>query len=110
MTGFPPPPPPPPPPQKLSQGLPKVIQFLRKPWVIVTGVLLFILLITFFSINDIMKTILHSRLEVLVPNIEGKSLLDSLSVVSGKNLSLFRMDKSLTKVCRREPSCANIPC
>ncbi|OVE75902.1 hypothetical protein BVX98_06750, partial [bacterium F11] len=77
-------PPPPPPLEK------KRLPFYRKTGVLVSVLIILVLSLITISVNDIMKALLHSRAEVHVPNIEGKSILDALSIVSSLNLSLIQ--------------------
>ena len=62
--------------------------FVKKPWFIVLIGVVLALVVFAFSINQIMETLLHSRPEVAVPKIEGKSLVDALQTVSALDLSL----------------------
>jgi serine/threonine-protein kinase len=48
----------------------------------------FIAGILLLSINSVMVSLLHARKEVVVPNLEGKSLLDALAIVSQADLAL----------------------
>ncbi len=66
----------------------RVLVWLKKPWVIVLIALLIVGSVLAFSINSIMLTLLHSRPEVVVPKLEGKSLMDALGIVSPLDLSL----------------------
>src|SRR5690348_7935534 len=75
-----PPPPPPAPPRWKS--------IIRKPWFILLCAFIIIFSVGALSINRIMDTLLHSRPEVTVPNLEGKSLTESLGIVSPIGLSL----------------------
>src|SRR4051812_49922044 len=72
----------PPPPE------PRWKQLLRKPWFILLLAFGLLLLVGALSVNRIMDALLHSRPEVNVPNLEGKSLVESLRVVSEIGLSL----------------------
>lgn len=62
--------------------------FMKRPWFIVLVGFLLALVVLAFSVNQIMETLLHSRPEVVVPKIEGKSLIDALQTVSALDLSL----------------------
>lgn len=62
--------------------------FYRKPWFILACALSVFAVVGALSINRIMDTLLHSRPEVTVPNLEQKSLTESLKLVSDKGLSL----------------------
>lgn len=66
----------------------KLGTILKKPWVILLVTGLLILVSVTLSINQIMLALLHARPEVVVPNLEGQSLLDSLGQVSHLKLSL----------------------
>lgn len=66
----------------------KISAFLNRSWVIVAVAFLIVALVVAFSINRIMLTLLHSRPEVVVPKLEGRSLMDALAVVSPMDLSL----------------------
>lgn len=62
--------------------------FVKKPWfILVVGAALAAIVIA-FSVNQIMTTLLHSRPEVSVPKIEGKSIVDALQDVSAIDLSI----------------------
>jgi serine/threonine-protein kinase len=73
-----------PPPSRLRAGL----SYLSKPWVLIVLGVLVAGAVGVFSLNTIMTSILHSRPEVIVPNLEGKSLSHALNLVSSLNLSL----------------------
>jgi serine/threonine-protein kinase len=62
--------------------------FLKRPWFIVVVGVVLLAIVIMFSINQVMTTLLHSRPEVVVPKIEGKSLQDALQTVSSLDLSL----------------------
>ncbi len=62
--------------------------FTRRPWFILAVGLVLVLIVGIFSINQVMSTVLHSRPEVTVPKLEGKSLSDALQAVSNLDLSL----------------------
>ncbi len=62
--------------------------FTKKPWFIVAVGAFLALLVIAFSINQVMSTLLHSRPEVTVPKIEGKSIVDALQAVSALDLSI----------------------
>lgn len=66
----------------------RVPAFLRKPWVIVAIALGITGLVVAFSINQIMLALLHSRPEVVVPKLEGKSLMEAVNIVSKVDLSI----------------------
>jgi serine/threonine-protein kinase len=61
---------------------------LSKPWAIGLLAIFIVLCVGLFSINSIMRSILHSRPEVVVPNLQGKSLSSALNLVSSINLTL----------------------
>jgi len=75
-------------PPMLSSNKRSVIRFLSKPWVIILITLFIMGGVGLLSINRIMATILHARPVVIVPNLEGKGLMESLEVVSHLQLSL----------------------
>ena len=66
----------------------KWLHFLKKPWVIVLMAFVVVASVVGFSINRIMEALLHSRPEVVVPKLEGKSLIEALNIVSPIGLSL----------------------
>lgn len=63
-------------------------RLLTRPWFILCFVGVVLATVVAFSINRIMIAILHSRTEVVVPKIEGKTLLDALAIVSSLDLSI----------------------
>jgi eukaryotic-like serine/threonine-protein kinase len=65
-----------------------IFQQFKKPWVIILLALMVAGGVGLLSINSIMISILHSRPEVAVPDLEGKSLMESLRIVSQAGLSL----------------------
>lgn len=73
-----------PPPSRLRQ----LISFLSKPWVLILIALMAVGVAGVFSLNSLMTAVLHSRPEVIVPNLEGKSLSHALNLVSSLNLAL----------------------
>ncbi|MCG3204543.1 MAG: hypothetical protein KCHDKBKB_01258 [Elusimicrobia bacterium] len=66
----------------------KYLSYLKRPWVIACLGVLIVMGVLSFSINRIMTALLHSRPEVVVPKVEGKSLSDALALVSPMGLSL----------------------
>lgn len=62
--------------------------FVKKPWFIIAVGAFLALVVIAFSINQVVGTLLHSRPEVAVPKLEGKSLTDALQIVSALDLSL----------------------
>lgn len=66
----------------------KFWRIAKKPWAVVAIAVLVFVLILGLSVNRIMLALLHSRPEVVVPKLEGKSLMDALRMVSELNLSL----------------------
>ncbi|MCB4756318.1 MAG: PASTA domain-containing protein [Elusimicrobia bacterium] len=84
-------------------------RFLRKPWVIIVLTLFVIAGVAAFSVNQIMQTLLHARAEVIVPNLEGKGLMEALEIVSHLQLSLKQdgseFDESLPAgtILRQQP-------
>lgn len=56
-----------------------------------------IFLATFYLINTSIKNIIHSRKEVVVPNIEGKPLAEALTIVSESGLGLKKVGESFNK-------------
>jgi serine/threonine-protein kinase len=62
--------------------------YLNKPWAILTLVVFFVLVVMGLSVNRIMLALLHSRPEVVVPKIEGKSLMDALQIASSLDLAI----------------------
>lgn len=61
---------------------------LSKPWVIIFMTFIIISVVMFFSINQIMLVLLHSRPEVVVPTLERKGLTDALRTASESGLAL----------------------
>lgn len=61
---------------------------LKKPWVIILVAGIIVVGVLAFSVNRIMDALLHSRPEVVVPKLEGKSLTEALNIVSPIGLSL----------------------
>ena len=74
-----PPAPPEPPPRR---------SLLKRPWFILLAAFLVLVGVVGTSINSIMRALLHSRAEVIVPRLEGKSLADALAAASPLDLSL----------------------
>ncbi|MCB4757612.1 MAG: PASTA domain-containing protein [Elusimicrobia bacterium] len=68
----------------------KVLNFLSRPWVIISIILALLMGFGLYSVNRVMLALLHSRPEVIVPHIEKKGLLESLSIVSGLGLTLVQ--------------------
>lgn len=52
------------------------------------GVAIGLFLLTFFSFSWTMESVIHSRKEVIVPDISGKSAANALQLVSEQNLSM----------------------
>lgn len=75
-------------PTEIKPGSPSKWIFLRKPWFILLVFFIVLGSVMALSINKIMIGLLHSREEIVVPNIEGKSLEDALGVLSKVNLNL----------------------
>ncbi len=65
-----------------------VVRFLKKPWVIVLIAVFIVGGVVAISINRIMLALLHSRPEVVVPKLEGRSLTEALAIVSPMDLSI----------------------
>lgn len=55
---------------------------------------LLIVLVVIFIVNVVIESIVHSRKEIVTPNIEGKSLMEALSIVSKSGLGLKKMGES----------------
>ena len=95
----------PPEPQKQPEKPP----LLRRPWFLALLSFLLVCAVVAFSINRIMIALLHSRPEVVVPKLEGKSLQDALAIVSPLDLSLQQdgtdFDESLPAgtILRQQP-------
>lgn len=66
----------------------RFMTYMRKPWFVILLASFVVFLVVGFSINRVMLALLHSRPEVVVPKIEGKSLMEALRVVSSVDLSL----------------------
>lgn len=66
----------------------RVLSIIKRPWFIVIMILFLIGTALALSINRVMITMLHSRAEVVVPKLEGQSILEALSVASDLDLSL----------------------
>src|SRR5262245_32133622 len=66
----------------------RAIEILKKPWAMLLIAFFLVCAVVAFSINRIMIALLHSRPEVVVPKLEGKSLSDALAIVSPLDLSL----------------------
>lgn len=87
----------------------KTLSWLSKPWVLILIGFMVFGLIGIFSINQIMQAVLHTRPEVVVPNLEGKSLSHALNLVSSLNLALkeegSEFDESLPAgtILRQQP-------
>lgn len=79
-------PPPPPLPPKRS----KLSELLHKPWFLLLLGIFVVIGVVSVSINRIMIALLHSREEVTVPDLEGKSLVESLRITSELGLSLHQ--------------------
>lgn len=65
-------------------------ELFKKPWFIISATSALILLLAAISINDIMNALLHSREEVVVPEIEQMTLMEALELTSSLNLSLIQ--------------------
>ncbi len=66
----------------------KISVFLSKPWVIILITCSVMLSTLVLSMNQIMLTLLHSRPEVVVPDLEKKGLMDALRKASEFHLAL----------------------
>lgn len=81
----------------------------KRPWFLVITAVFIVLAVLGFSINRIMTALLHSRPEIVVPKLEGKSLTDALAILSPMDLSLQQdgtdFDESLPAgtVIRQQP-------
>ncbi len=75
-------------PQPPQDGKHRLLETLKKPWAMIAIALFLVFSVVAFSINRIMIALLHSRPEVVVPRLEGKSLLEALAIVSPMDLSL----------------------
>lgn len=75
-------------PQKTTVDQPTWKRLLRKPWFILLVTVIVVGFVGLLSINRIMIALLHSRAEVVVPDLEGKSLMEGLRIVSELDLSL----------------------
>jgi eukaryotic-like serine/threonine-protein kinase len=62
--------------------------FVKKPWFIIAVGIFLAFVVFVFSLNQVIGTLLHSRPEVSVPNLEGKGLVDALQTASALDLSL----------------------
>lgn len=64
--------------------------WLSKPWAVllVTGLLVFVVMV--ISVNDIMNALLHSRPEVVVPELEKRGIMDALAEASSIDLSVIQ--------------------
>ncbi|MBV9079987.1 MAG: PASTA domain-containing protein [Elusimicrobia bacterium] len=76
------------PPQGDDGGHRRRWAYLKRPRFILLFGLFLALLVLAFSVNQIMTTLLHTRPEVTVPKVEGKSLTDALQTLSNLDLSL----------------------
>jgi serine/threonine-protein kinase len=82
---------------------------LSRPWVILAFAFLVVLAAVAFSFDRIMVTLLHAQPEVVIPKIEGKSLMDALATVTPLDLSLQQegtdFDESLPAgtIVRQQP-------
>ncbi len=82
---------------------------LSRPWVILLFAFVVIGIAFVFSFDRIMVTLLHAQPEVVVPKIEGKSLMDALSMVTPLDLALQQegtdFDESLPAgtIVRQQP-------
>jgi len=72
----------------LLTGHRRISLFISRPWVIIFLTLVVIFAALLFSVNQIMLTVLHSRPEVVVPNLEKRGLTDALRTVSDIGLAL----------------------
>lgn len=85
------------------------LYYLGRPWAILSIAFLIVCFVVAFSINRIMTALLHSRPEVVIPKLEGKSLMDALGIVSPLDLSLQQegtdFDESLPAgtILRQQP-------
>lgn len=66
----------------------KFLRIAKRPWAVVAIAAFVFVLILGLSINRIMLSLLHSRPEVVVPKLEGKSLMEALRTASALNLSI----------------------
>ena len=69
-------------------GLRRFWRFFAKPWVILLLVFAVLATVVGFSVNRIMLSLLHSKPEVVVPKLEGRTLFDALASVSPLGLSI----------------------
>ncbi len=85
------------------------LSLLSRPWVILLFALVLVGASLVFSFNRIITALLHSQPEVVVPKIEGKSLMDALALVTQLDLSLQQdgtdFDESLPAgtILRQQP-------
>ncbi|MCH7524818.1 MAG: PASTA domain-containing protein, partial [Bacteroidetes bacterium] len=62
--------------------------FLAQPWAVVIMTLFVTAIIIGLSINSIMLSVLNTRPEVVVPDLQGKSISEALQIVSDIDLAL----------------------
>jgi serine/threonine-protein kinase len=95
--------------KKPAVNLRQIGQFVTRPWFLALVLFGVLGVVGFLSVDSIMKGVLHSRPEVVVPNLEGKRLNEALTIVSDLDLSLkqdgTQFDESLPAgtVVRQHP-------
>ena len=62
-----------------------------KPAIFIVISLIMIFVIGIWMANRIMKVVIHNRQEIIVPEIEGLTINDALTLLSEKDLSLFKV-------------------
>ncbi|MFH1415099.1 MAG: PASTA domain-containing protein [Elusimicrobiota bacterium] len=62
-----------------------------KPAILIILALVMIFVIGIWMANRIMNTVIHNRREIIVPEIEGLTINDALTLLSEKDLSLFKV-------------------
>src|SRR5439155_186767 len=65
-------------------------ELIRKPWFILLVTAIVLLGVGTIALNRLMIAVLHSRPEVAVPDLEGKSLNEALRISSELGLSLHQ--------------------
>jgi len=97
------------PPPPLSRWA-QLVLLMKKPWFLIVAVVFLLVVLLTISLNQVMKALLHSRPEVMVPNLERKTISEALEEVSTLDLSLQQdgseFDESIPAgtVVRQHPS------
>lgn len=68
----------------------KIMKFL-KPAALIAAVLIAASFAGAWMVNTVIEKVIHNRKEVIVPDIEGKTINEALTILSENNLSLYKV-------------------